>query len=117
MKFIRLYRLDAFGVESNGSQGLFMTALQRGLKSENTDAPISCKLVYRESRGDKIQRIKSNLAIVLQSGNFLIRRDYEKVYPQFMDQFEYFPKGAHDDAPDVTNMAIMAIQKMRSKRL
>jgi predicted phage terminase large subunit-like protein len=109
VSFIKRYRLSLFVIEDNGSQGLFINSIARLIDAEN----IPCRLRTITSKHDKIERISTVLGLIMQRGSFYIRQDWREVYPQFMRQFEHFPKGDHDDAPDVTNMAIMGIQKMR----
>jgi len=109
--FIQMYDLNVFIIETNGTQGLFLNSLKAYMKN----AGIRCKLVGRPSKGNKIERITGTLGMLIQDGRFLIRRDWQKQYPEFMRQFEFFPKLDHDDAPDVTNMGCMAIVTRRSK--
>ena len=108
--FIKNYRLKYFVVEDNGTQGLFLNTLRKLDKQED----VSCKIVGRQSKTNKEERIKGNLGLIMQRGSFYIRRDFQNCYGDFMRQFDHFPKGAHDDAPDVSNMAIMAIQSGKS---
>ncbi len=107
--FIKQYQLRTFVVEDNGAQALFINTLRRALAQEQ----IECYVRGFRASGDKHERIQSILGLVVQRGSFYIRDDYSQKYPQFLQQFEYFPKADHDDAPDVTTMAIVSIQRLR----
>jgi len=119
MLYIMTYNLQAFIIEDNGAQGLFINALVKQIRDEEkkTGQIAHCRIMPRTSKGDKDERIKGTLGLIMQRGSFFVRRDYGKCYPDFMRQFEYYPKGGHDDAPDVTNMAITAIGKSRAQSI
>lgn len=106
---IKQYKLKTFIVEDNNFQALFANELAKELHKLN----IYCSIRKYTSKGDKIERIFNELGIIIQRGSFFVRRDYAKYYPTFMKQFEYFPKADHDDAPDVTHIALRGIQKIK----
>lgn len=105
---IQAYDLKTFMVEDNGAQGLFINSLN----SELSRRGIFCALRPHRSTGKKEERITGILGLITQRGSMYIREDWEQVYPVFMRQWEQFPKGSHDDAPDATTMALIGLQKM-----
>lgn len=109
LSFIEAYGLRTFIVEDNGAQALFINSLKR----EIIENGLICAIRPFRSIGNKEERISGFLGLIVQRGSFYVRDDYQKVYGEFLRQFEQFPKGAHDDAPDVTNMAIMGLQRLK----
>jgi predicted phage terminase large subunit-like protein len=104
-EIVKKYKVTALVAENNGSQALFLNILTRQFKKQN----IPTKIYGKQSTTNKIERITGLLGVYMQHGKVFIRRDYMNVYANAMQQFEHFPKAAHDDAPDATNMAIDTI--------
>lgn len=111
LAFIKQYNLHTFIIEDNGAQGLFINTLNRLITTNH----INCRIRGYRSKENKIERISNNLGLIMQRGSLYLRQDWQRVYPDFMRQFEHFPKGEHDDAPDVTDIALLGIQKVRSR--
>jgi phage terminase large subunit-like protein len=106
---LKMYKIQLLAIEDNGGLFLFVPRMLEAVKN----AGLSCRVVGFTSKTNKIDRITNELGVVIQQGLFHVRRDYKKVYPEFMKQFDTLPMGANDDAPDVTNMAVQGIQNMR----
>jgi len=105
------FKFNAIGivVENNGMQGLFLQSLNSMFKKHN----VNSKILTKRNKTNKIERITGGLGIIMQSGKFIIRDDWQHVYRDFMYQFDYFPSYSHDDAPDVCNTVIDVIKKLR----
>jgi len=59
---------------------------------------------------NKVERIR-NMSPVLFSGDVFFRDDWERVYPELINQIIYFPAWGNDDFPDVVEKAIRDLIK------
>lgn len=116
------YRVNAVYIEDNGMQGLFMAAIAKMVKKYRAAGKIDfpCQIIPKTSKGNKETRILYNLGMLLQDGRFKLRSDYQRVYYDFVKQFDIFTlsgKAENDDAPDSCNIAVYHDIIMQSKRL
>mgnify|MGYP000338941835 CR=1 FL=1 len=83
------YNFVRFGVESNGFQSLF----SKFVKEKRVPVVEVKNLRNKRVRIESIEPFVSN-------GQIRFREDWEKAYPELIDQLIKFPVGKYDDAPD-----------------
>lgn len=87
--FYNFYDLQKAGVETNGFQSLFGTAVSnRGIPFFGVQ-----NVKKKQIRIDSIEPFINN-------GNVLFREDWSSVYPELIEQLVSYPVHKHDDCPD-----------------
>jgi len=87
--FYNLYDFQQAGVEVNGFQSLFGSAvMSKGIPFKGIN-----NVKKKEIRIDSLEPFINN-------GRVIFRDDWNKIYPELMDQLIRYPVHKHDDCPD-----------------
>jgi predicted phage terminase large subunit-like protein len=113
------FKYTSFVIESNSlghaksapGDSLFILEL----KKEQAKQRVAIPYVLEWHTKNKIDRIRS-LQPYFANGTLAFRSDWVNVYPEFINQMRLVPDpSAHDDGPDVLEMAIDTLLKMNRK--
>lgn len=89
ISFHLCYGTSRCGIESNGFQSLFSSAVKK------KNVPV-VEVVNKKNKNVRIEGLEPYVT----SGQILFRDDYLKVYPMLIEQLIRYPVHKHDDAPD-----------------
>jgi len=99
------YKSNLMVYEDNGTM-----LVEESLKRVHKEINHNIQIKPVRHRSNKEQRIIS-MQPDLYSGFCKFMADYEKRYPELMNQLIYFPVWGHDDFPDVIQMAVENYRK------
>ncbi len=102
------WRPARIGIEANGYQVALKDLLDEAAQKEGLWLPTQAMT----TRGDKVARIIT-AAAQFETGRFRLPAGLE---PEVELQFLNFPKGKHDDAPDVCALALEMVYDLRGAR-